>query len=124
MAHQLSKTSEQLTYRQLCILRLSEVKEKCDLRDRDYRDHHDIGKDLYQILYECADLYNKEYINFGGEPNFHIGEHMDYGATLHRLTRAIPARMTLQGIGIDLYNLMNLCKIPKRDIIPIAEQLK
>ena len=124
MAHQLTKIAEQLTYRQLCILKLSVVKDKYGLRGKDYRDHDDFGKDLYQVLYACAELYNKEYINFGGEANFHIGEHMDYGATIHRLTRAIPARMTLQGIGADLFKLMNLSLIPCEDIAPIAEQLK
>ena len=124
MAHQLTKIAEQLTYRQLCILKLSVVKDKYGLRGKDYRDHDDIGKDLYQVLYACAELYDKEYINFGGEADFHIGEHMDYGATIHRLTRAIPARMTLQGIGADLFKLMSLSLIPCEDIAPIAEQLK
>ena len=124
MAHQLSKIAEQLTYRQLCILKLSVVKDEYGLRGKDYRDHDDFGKDLYPVLYECAELYNKEYINFGGEANFHIGEHMDYGATIHRLTRARPDQMTLQGIGADLFNLMKLSLIPKKDIAPIAEQLK
>ena len=124
MAHQLTKIAEQLTYQQLCILKLSVVKDKYGLRGKDYRDHDDFGKDLYPVLYACAELYDKEYINFGGEANFHIGEHMDYGATIHRLTRAIPARMTLQGIGVDLYDLMRLCLIPDADIAPIAEQLK
>ncbi len=124
MAHQLTKIAEQLTYRQLCILKLSVVKDEYGLRGKDYRDHDDFGKDLYPVLYECAELYNKEYINFGGEANFHIGEHMDYGATIHRLTRARPDQMTLQGIGADLFNLMKLSLIPKKDIAPIAEQLK
>lgn len=122
MAHQLVKIGQQLTYRQLCILRLSEVKDECGLRHKDYRDYDDIGKDLYQILYECADLYTREYIHFGGEANFHIGEHLDFGATLHRLTRAIPSQITLQ--GIDLFNLMKLSSIPDEDITPIAKQLK
>ena len=124
MAHQLTKIAEQLTYRQLCILKLSVVKDEYGLRGKDYRDHDDFGKDLYPVLYECAELYNKEYINFGGEANFHIGEHMDYGATIHRLTRARPDQMTLRGIGADLFNLMKLSLIPKKDIAPIAEQLK
>ena len=124
MAHQLTKIAEQLTYQQLCILRLSEVKDEYGLRGKDYRDHDEFGKDLYQILYACAELYDKEYINFGGEANFHIGEHPDFGATLHRLTRAIPSRMTLQGIGLDLFNLMKLSSILDEDISPIAEQLK
>ena len=124
MAHQLTKIAEQLTYQQLCILKLSVVKDKYGLRGKDYRDHDDFGKDLYPVLYACAELYDKEYINFGGEADFHIGEHMDYGATIHRLTRAKPGSMTLQGIGEDLFNLMKLSLIPKEDIAPIAEQLK
>ena len=123
-AHQLIKVAEQLTYRQLCILKLCDVKDNYNLRDEDYRDQNVDRKDLNQILYECAELDNKEYINFGGEANFHIGEHMDYGATIHRLTRAKPSLMSLQGIGADLYNLMRLCLIPDADIAPIAEQLK
>ena len=122
-AHQLIKVAEQLTYQQLCILKLSVVKDTYSLRDKDYRDHDDF-KNLSPLLYACAELYDKEYINFGGEANFHIGEHMDYGATIHRLTRAKPSLMSLQGIGADLYNLMRLCLIPDADIAPIAEQLK
>ena len=111
MAHQLVKIAEQLTYRQLCILRLSEVKDEYSLRDSDYSNHEPPGRGLYQVLYECAELYNKEYINFRG--------HMDYG-----IANVIPDRMTLQGIGADLYTLMKLSKIPDADITPIAEQLK
>ena len=111
MAHQLAKIAEQLTYRQLCILRLSEVKDEFGLRDHDYSNHGPPERDLYQVLYECAELYNKEYINFRSD--------MDYG-----IANVIPGRMTLQGIGADLYNLMKLRLIPKQDIVPIAEQLK
>ena len=124
MAHQLTKIAEQLTYQQLCILKLSVVKDAYSLRNKDYRDHDDFGKDLYPLLYACAELYDREYINFGGEADFHIGEHIDYGATIHRLTRATPGQMTLQGIGEDLFNLMKLSEIPDQDIKPIAEQLK
>lgn len=111
MAHQLTKIAEQLTYRQLCILRLSEVKDEYSLRDTDYSNHEPPERDLYQVLYECAELYNKEYINFRG--------HMDYG-----IANVTPSRMTLQGIGSDLYYLMKLSKIPDADIAPITEQLK
>ena len=37
MAHQVTKTAEQLTYRQLCILKLIMVKEQYALRENDYR---------------------------------------------------------------------------------------
>ena len=124
MAHQLSKIAEQLTYRQLCILKLSVVKDEYGLRGKDYRDHDDFGKDLYPVLYECAELYNKEYINFGGKADLHGREFADFGATIDGLTRAIPSCMSLQGLGKDLFNLMKLSLIPKKDIAPIAEQLK
>ena len=122
--HQLTKIAEQLTYRQLCILKLAVVKDKYELRDRDYRDHDHFGKDLCQILYECAELYDKQYINFRGEADLHNREYMDYGATIAGLTNPIPSRMTLQGIGVDIFNLMKLSLIPDEDIAPIAEQLK
>ena len=124
MAHQLTKIAEQLTYRQLCILKLSVVKEKYELRNMDYREHGDLSRDLYQVLYECAELYDKQFINFKGESNLHAGEYKDFGATIDGLTSAKPRRMTLQGLGEDLFNLMNLYSIPDEDIAPIAEQLK
>ena len=111
MAHQLVKAAEQLTYRQLCILKLSVVKDKFGLRDKNYRDHGAFKKDLYQVLYECADLHNKEYIHFGGE-------------IASGITNAIPSGMTVQAIGADLFKLMKLSLIPDQDIIPIATQLK
>ena len=111
MAHQLTKIAEQLTYRQLCILRLSRVKDKYGLRDKDYRDQNPFERELYEVLYECADLHNKEYINFGGE-------------VAPGLTNAIPSGMALQAVGRDLYNLMRLCLIPDADIARIVDQLK
>ena len=111
MAHQLSKIAEQLTYRQLCILKLSVVKDEYGLRGKDYRDHDDFGKDLYPVLYACAELHNREYITIED-------------AGLSGVTNVRPSGLTLQGIGGDLYNLMKLSIIPEADINPIAEQLK
>ena len=110
-AHQLVMAAEQLTYRQLCILKLSIVKDNFELRDKDYRNDSVSAPELYEVLYACADLHLKEYITFGSD--------VDFG-----LTNAIPSRMTLQGIGRDLFNLMKLSLIPDEDIIPIATQLK
>ncbi len=124
MAHQLIKVAEQLTYRQLCILKLCDVKDKYNLRDKDYRDQDVDKKDLYQVLYECAELDNKQYINSRGKADLHGREFADFGATIDGLTRAIPSGMSLQGIGKDLFNLMKLSLIPCRDITPISEQLK
>ena len=105
LAHQLAKVAEQLTYRQLCILKLAFVKDRYSLRGRDYQGEKNITRDVYPAL------YNKEFINFRSQ--------MDYG-----MANLVPSRMTLQGIGEDLFNLMKLSLIPDEDIAPIAEQLK
>jgi len=111
MAHQIMKAAEQLTYRQLCILKLAVVKEPFGLRDEDYRGHGSFSKELYQVLYECFDLYHRGFINVGGEVAFGP-------------TDVAPGKMTAQGLGADLFNLMRLATIPDEDLIPIAAQLK
>jgi hypothetical protein len=112
LAHQIIKTAEQLTYRQLCILKLAVVKHSFTLRAGDYRN---IGggftKDLYQVLYECLDLYHRGLINFGGEVAFGP-------------TDVKPGSMTVQGLGADIFNLMKLSLIPNEDLQPICMQLR
>ena len=70
MAHQITKAAEQLTYRQLCILKITVVKNAFSLRNGDYRGQGSFLKKLYQVLYECLDLYYRSFINFGGEVAF------------------------------------------------------
>jgi hypothetical protein len=111
MAHQITKAAEQLTYRQLCILKLAVTKQVWGLRDGDYRGQSSFSKELYQVLYECIDLYYRGFINFGGEVAF--------GPTDIK-----PGKMMVQGLGADIYNLMRLVTIPEEDIAPIATQLK
>ena len=118
MAHQLIKAAEQLTYRQLCILKLCAVKDKFGLRNNNYREHYGIEKDLYEVLHECADLHNKEYIHSGLDTlTFERN-------ALSRLRSIVPSDMAFHRIGDYLYNLMKLSLIPDGDIIPIADQLK
>lgn len=111
LAHQIIKIAEQLTYRQLCILKLAVVKQSFILRAGDYRNSGGFAKDLYQVLYECLDLYHRGLINFGGEVAFGP-------------TDVKPGSMTVQGLGIDIYNLMKLALIPSEDLQPIAMQLR
>ena len=118
MAHQLAKAAEQLTYRQLCILKLCVVKDNFGLRDNNYREQETFKKDLHQVLYECADLHNREYIHSGGNTV------TSQANVLSRVMSVKPSGMTLQGIGEDLFKLMKLSLIPDQDIIPIAMQLK
>ena len=111
MGHQLIKVAGELTYRQLCILKLAVVKNEFGLRDGDYRGQGTFTKEIYEVLYECLDLYHRAYINFGGEVAF--------GPTDIK-----PGSMTVQGIGTDLFNLMKLSSIPDENVIPIAKVLK
>ena len=60
MAHQMTKEAEYMTYRQFCILQLSVERERFKLRDESYRGQAGpVSKELYQILYEYHDLYNR-----------------------------------------------------------------
>lgn len=111
MAHQISKAAEQLTYRQLCIMKLAVVKDEFGLRAADYRGQGSFPKGLYQILYECFDLYHRGFVNFGGTVAFGP-------------TDVVPGKMTLQGLGADVFNLMKLALIPNDDLVPIATQLR
>lgn len=112
LAHQIIKTAEQLTYRQLCLLKLAVVKQSFALRSTDYRNQGgQFTKDLYQILYECLDLYHRGLVNFGGEVAFGP-------------TDVKPGSMNVQALGADIFDLMKLDLVPNEDLVPIAQQLK
>lgn len=110
LAHQIIKAAEQLSYRQLCLLKLAVCKDTHFLRKTDYRGFPSIHWELLQILYESYDLYQKGLIHFD--------------TVLLGLADVIPDRMTLQGIGAHLYNLMYLHLIPDDDLTPIVDQFK
>jgi hypothetical protein len=111
MAHQLLKIAEQLTFRQLCLIRIAAVSGSLGLKQGDYRSHGAFSKDLYQVLHECHDLYVRGFISFGGAASF-------------GLTDVIPAAMKVQGIGTDLYRLMKLGEIPEDPLWPVIVQLQ
>jgi hypothetical protein len=95
----------------MCLLKLAACRDAFALRDADYRGQGSFPKDLYQVLYECHDLYQRGLVSFGGEVAF--------GPTdVH------PSKMTPQGLGADLFNLMGLAWIPDSELTPIARQLK
>lgn len=107
LGEQLIKATDLLTYRQLCILRLCAIKQGFSLRKTDYRGEKSFQRDLYQILHECFDLYSRGYINNGS--SVALG-----------LTDIIPADLSVQGLGSDLHNWMQLWQIPVEDITPIV----
>lgn len=111
MAHQITKAAEQLTYRQLCLLKIAALKDSFSLRSENYRKQVQFPKELYQVLFECIDLYHRGFLNFGGEVAFGP-------------TDIAPGKMMVQGIGADMFNLMMLGLIPNEDLAPIVAQLK
>ena len=111
MAHQLTKAGEQLTYRQLCIMKLTIAKDQFALRLEDYRGHGNFSRELLQVLYEYFDLYRRGFVNFGGGVAFGPSD-------------VKPGDTVIQGLGAELFNLMKPREIPMAHVIPVAEQLK
>ena len=110
MAHQLTKAAETLTYRQLCILKLIVVKDDFALRSEDYRGHGSFSRELLQVLYEYFDLYRRGFVNFGGELAFGPSD-------------VKPRETVVQGLGAELFNLMQLREVPIDDVTSVAAQL-
>ncbi|SDF01450.1 hypothetical protein SAMN05421538_1256 [Paracoccus isoporae] len=111
LAHQLVRTAEELTYRQLCILKIAAMMEdRRALHQGSYREQQSFDKPLYGVLYECYDLHVRGIINFGG-------------AAVLGLTDVDPTSMRVQGMGADLFNEMGLSTIPQADLDPIIAQL-
>lgn len=111
MAQQLTKLAEQLTYRQLCILKMAATREQFELRNANYREQGHFSRPLLQLLYECHDLYGRGLMS--------NGEGVALG-----LTDIVPASLSPQGFGAELFNLMRLGEIPVEDVSPIAQQLR
>ena len=111
MAHQVTRTAGELTYRQLCLLRLAVIKDEFNLRESDYRGQGSFAKEVYQVLYKCLGLYSRGYINFGG-------------GVVFGPTDVKPANITVQGLGADTYNLMGLRDIPREELVPIVVPLR
>lgn len=110
LGEQMIKATDLLTYRQLCILRLTVLREKVQLRKTDYRAEKSFSRELYQVLHECYDLYSKGFVNNGS--SVALG-----------MTDLIPSEMSVQGVGRDIYNWMQLWQIPEGDIKPLISVL-
>ena len=111
MAHQLAKHAEQLTYRQFCLLNIATYRQSHHLlRSEDYRGQESFTVELMQVLYELLDLYNRGFVNFGGEVAFGP-------------TDVKPGSMQTQGLGLHLAVLLDVRLIPADDLTPIIAQL-
>ena len=110
MAHQMIKAAEQMTYRQFCLLKIFGVDTiRSTLRNSDFRNQNEFPIELRQILYECFALARSYYI---------VDENYILGVTDLR-----PRNTRTQGLGGDMFNLMELKMIPTDDLAPIVRQL-
>ena len=110
MAHQITSYSERFTYRQFCLLKIFGVDSiRLGLRDSDYRNEDEILVQRRQILYECFDFARKYLI---------VSESYILG-----VTDLCPRATRTQGLGADMFNLMNLKSIPGADLRPVIDQL-
>ena len=111
MAHQIAKSCERMTYRQLCLLKIFGMDRiRNTLRDTEYRGESEILTERRQVLYECFDLARNYYIV---EKSYILG-----------VTDMCPRNVHTQGVGADIFNYMQLGMIPDEDLHPIIGQLK
>ena len=81
------------------------------IRSGDYRGQGLFTKELYQVLYECLDLYHRGLVNSVGDVAFGP-------------TDIAPGEMTARALRVDLCVLMKLGKILENDLASIAAQLR
>ena len=107
-ANLMIRVSQSISYRQLCILSIfAHTEDFVLLRDRDYREEERIDFKLISLLQEICDLWTQGILNCSGEANLGLAD-------------VNPSRMRVQGMGILLYNLMELSEIDEKDIKPIV----
>jgi hypothetical protein len=107
-ANLLVRTGEQLSYTQLCLLRLFARKDTFNLRATDYREYDgDFSADLIAVLQEAYDLDAKNLVNASGEVVFGLRD-------------VKPGAMNVQGPGAMLHNLMELRRINHEELVPFA----
>lgn len=111
LAHQMVKTAELLTYRQLVILKLAVIKDVFNLREEDYRGGYSFTPEHIELLHEIHDMYFKGLIHFN--PDALLGQ-----------TDIKPKNLQLSPLGANLYNAMSLQQIPNFEVSNIAKNLQ
>lgn len=113
MAQQLAKAAEALTYRQICILRSTVVimHNVHLVRQNNYHGHQSFPSPLLDVLYETYDLVQRGLVVVDG-------------VAALGMTDIAPCSLKPQGLGVHLYNLMELDDMPPGDVRPILEALQ
>ena len=120
--HFLCKESENLTYRQLCIIKIAhEMRERqYPLRSKSFQNLITI-KDIRrhttseQFSIECIVLRDKGYLAFSFSTT--------PGIELEVLKYIIPNTMESLPTGTMMYEYMNLKSIPEPDVLPVIHAL-
>ena len=108
-AHVLIKLGEDLTYRQLCLLALF-PKHADALRSNDYKGESALDTNIIALLVEIFDLYTRGLLNASG-------------VALLSLPNIVPSKMRIQGTGAQLFNMMELSRIPNNDLLELMDSL-
>ena len=122
--HFLCKESENLTYRQLCIIKIAnEMREKqYPLRSKPFQHlitikdiRRNITPEQFSTLAECVVLRDKGYLTF----HFRTTP----GIELEILRYMVPNTMESLPTGTLMYEHMNLKSIPEADVLPVIKAL-
>ncbi len=118
-AHRLLQDIENLSYRQLCLMKIASEKEKFQLCDKSTLEgrKQPYHIDLSHICDECVDLYDQGYIYI--ELANKAGGNLVPGAR----SLAVRPNSISQGAKLirpSLYDRMRLNEIPSEDIAPIV----
>ena len=122
--HFLCKESENLTYRQLCVIKIAnEMRERrYPLRSQSFQRFHTLKEirlnttsEQFSTLAECVTLRIKGYIMFGFSET--------PGIELEALRYLIPNTMESLPTGTLMYEHMNLKSIPEADVLPVIKAL-
>lgn len=106
-ANALLRASQNLSYREICILAMIGGKMRGkynsnDFRQINYRNDGQLTGEKVILLYEIYRLYNQGMVNFNGDAALGLSD-------------VNPSKMMIQGVGAHLYNLMELSNIPDVD---------
>jgi hypothetical protein len=107
-ANLLVRHAEQLSYTQLCLLRLFVVKDRFNLRLSSYKDFEEaFSGALIALLQEVYDLYSRNFISRAGSAMLGVRD-------------VSPRATSIQGAGATMHNLMELRRIGDDELLPIA----
>lgn len=107
--------AENLSYRQMQLISLFVInqlnQEQCTLRQNDYTNEERVEIEAISILQDILDLYNIGLINGNGSVILELGYIKS-------------SQVRVQGMGVILYKLMELSKIPLVEIDKLIFKLR